>query len=246
MVVRAQVAGNLFVGSLQPAIQAQILEASEQVVLAVRDPVNVRGEPVSHVYFPTGGIISNVLTMNDGSQIEVGIIGREGMAGAALALTGAAAANDLYAQVAGPSLRILRSAFVEIAGQSLAPKSPIVAYIEAQTSALSQYAACNRLHTLEQRFARWLVMVHDRIDGDDVSLTHEFLALMLGVRRAGVTAAASALQRVGVVSYSRGAISIRDRAGLQRVACECYDSVEDRFEMLMGYAIRKARKNPQS
>ncbi|HEY1726764.1 MAG TPA: Crp/Fnr family transcriptional regulator [Candidatus Baltobacteraceae bacterium] len=233
--------GNVFLDSLPENTRRHIQKRAATVALSVRDAVYHKGGSVDYAYFPIEGIISNVSTMKDGDSIEVGIVGREGMTGFPLLLTGATSASNLYAQISGTSLRISGAAMVEIIGDGLASRRPFDMYAEAILDSVSQYAACNRLHTIQQRFARWLVMAHDRVRGDDIPLTQEFLSLMLGVRRAGVTLAASTLQQAGLIKYTRGRIVVRDRERLQACACECYDTVEDRCKELVGFSIRKHR-----
>jgi CRP-like cAMP-binding protein len=233
--------GNSFLDSLPGAMRQQVIDVASPVEMPVRAPVYEKGGPVDFAYFPVSGVISNVSTMSDGASIEVGIIGKEGMTGFPLVLTDAVSATHLYAQIGGTSLRVPKPAIVEIIRQSTESWGVFAAYGEAMISALSQYAACNRLHNIEERFARWLVMAHDRVRGDEIRLTQEFLSLMLGVRRAGVTLAASKFQEAGLIQYSRGTIVIRSRENLQGSACECYDTVEDRFAQLLGFSIRKYR-----
>lgn len=239
-----KVTGNLFLDHLPAIARERILTASQLVPLVVRVPLYVKGRVVHDVYFPTNGVISNVASMSDGSQVEVGLVGREGLSGVSLALAGATSNSDLYAQITGEAWKIPRTSLLEVVDEAAKYREHFLAYTEAQVSSLSQYSACNRLHTLEERFARWLLMAHDRMSADEVPLTHEFLSLMLGVRRAGVTLAASTFQQAGLIEYQRGRIVIRDRPNLQDTACECYDAVENRFEELMGWSIRKHRIIP--
>ncbi len=221
------------------ATRARFEDAGERVRLEVRASVFAKGEVVRHVHFPIDGVVSNVFEMSDGAQVEVGIVGREGMTGFPLVLTGARASNSLYAQIAGTSLKVPGAAVIAVVDATAKTRRQFMHYVEAQFSALSQYSACNRLHSLEERFARWLLMAHDRLPADEIPLTQEFLSLMLGVRRAGVSVAASTFQRAGLISYTRGLIVVLDRVALQSASCECYDAVEERFEALLGYSIRK-------
>ncbi len=231
--------GNIFLDHLPLAAVNDIIRFSKPTKLVVRAPIYGLGQTVTDVFFPIDGVISNVCKMEDGSQIEVGLTGREGMTGVPLGFTSAPSTLDVYVQVTGHALRLSFADLVSVV--TPVAMGPFWAYAESLTGTLSQYAACNRLHTLDERFARWLVMAHDRISGDNIALTHEFLGLMLGVRRAGVSLAAKTFQNAGLIDYRHGQITIRDRASLQAVACECYDRVEDRFTTLMGYSIRKYR-----
>jgi CRP-like cAMP-binding protein len=231
--------GNLLIDNLAAPIRARVVAAATPIALKIRDSIYAAGQPVDFAYFPIDGFISNVVTMHDGEAVEVGVIGREGMAGINLTLFGATSATTLYTQIAGDALRVPRDEMLEIIA-GMEPPSLFAAYVEAQFGSLAQYAACNRLHTIDQRFARWLLMAHDRVAGDEIGLTQEFLALMLGVRRPGVTVAAAALQRAGLIANRRGRIVLSDRTGVEAAACECYRAVENRFGDLLGYSISKS------
>ena len=201
------------------------------------EPMQVLAEPdapIPHVYFPEGGIISLLRGMADGSLIESGTVGLEGMAGLPLALDVDWSLGTIAGQIPGPSRRMDAGAF-----RALLPELPgLQALLRRYTAFLltqtAQSVACNGFHSIEQRCARWLLMTHDRVPGDEFVLTHEVLAQMLAVRRAGVTEAAGALQRAGYIAYSRGRVRIRDRAGLEGAACECYGQVRAHLERLLG------------
>jgi CRP-like cAMP-binding protein len=160
--------------------------------------------------------------MTDGSTIEVGMIGREGIVGAAALLGGEASAQHIVVQAPGTALRMkvaeCRAAFEE----SAAVRAPVLRYVQTLLDLSAQTAACNRLHSIEQRCARWLLMARDRLDDDVMPMTHEFLSTMLGVRRAGVTETVGELHRSGLIQNHRGAVTILDREGLEAAACECY------------------------
>lgn len=234
--------GNRFVAALSPSARATIEAASERLQFEVHDVIFERGESVRHVLFPCDGAISSVTMMADGSQMEVGFIGREGIVGFPAVMTGATSTHRLYVQLRATALKVSRDAVVKAFGETANAQAPFFHYAEAELGRLSSSSVCNRLHTIDQRLAKWLLLAHDRVQGDEMPLTQEFLSIMLGVRRAGVTVAASLLQESGVIRYRRGRLMILDRAKLQAAACECYDAVEDRFEELMGYTIRKARR----
>jgi CRP-like cAMP-binding protein len=192
------------------------------------------GERIEHVYFPQTGIVSVLRRMRDGTLIEVITIGREGMAGIAVTLGDPESSLVISGQVPGASGRVDAEAFTDLLPNLPRLEELLRRYALTVFEQTSQSLACNSLHSIEQRCARWLLMTHDRVDGDEFILTHEILAQMLAVRRAGVTEAAGALQRAGVISYTRGRITIRDRAGLERFACECYGAVRDQFDRLLG------------
>lgn len=206
----------------------------ESIDLAVNDVLAEAGEHFRHVYFPQSAAISIVTYMADGSGVEVGTTGNEGMAGLPAYLEADASESRTFCQVKGTSFRVPVDVMIRIAADRPAIRRLLNRYTHAYMSMVAQGAACNRLHTIEQRCARWLLMTHDRIIGPDevMELKQEFLALMLGVRRIGVTIAAGALQDAGMIKYRRGRIRVLDRAGLEAAACECYGVVRRRFDTL--------------
>lgn len=205
-------------------------------------------ERIEHVYFPDTAVASMVRRMNDGSGIEVGTIGHEGLSGVAVVLGATSMPTQCLIQVAGIARRMPAAALIEASrSKTLETTSGLTfgavldLYAQSLFEIVAQSAACNRLHTLEQRCARWLLMTHDRVVGDEMLLTQEFLSYMLGVRRAGVTEAAGSLQRSGLISYRHGRITIKDREGLENAACECYDVGVAAYETLLpGVAERAA------
>ena len=206
----------------------------ERVRLVRGQPVIVPDEPIKDFYFPLSCLLSLVTTMEDGGSVESGTIGREGMSGVPVLLDARMTTMPTFAQVAGDALRV-RAEVVKAAydaGGRL--RTLLNRYIHTVIVVGSQATACNRLHGLEQRFCKWLLMSSDGIGSDEVGLTQEFLAIMLGVRRAGVTEAALKMQAAGLISYSRGHILIHERAGLERVACECYARTKAEYERLFG------------
>ncbi len=194
---------------------------------------------IRDVYFPINSIVSIVSEMSDGKISEVGIIGREGTTGLPVAL-GQSSANHRYiVQVPDSALKISTPAFRAAVEKAPDLSAYLLRYAQATIVAVSQSGACNRLHPVNERCARWLLMAHDRVEGDVISLTQHFLSQMLGVRRAGVTVAASALQKGGSISYSRGRIAVKDRERLESAACECYGVVEREWKKIMGYSGTK-------
>ena len=161
--------------------------------------------------------------MNDGSQIEIGTIGREGMSAFPLLMGASATANNAYCQVPGNAVRIEANVFRELEATNGGFRQLLDRYLQGYVNMLGQLAACNRLHSIYERCARWLLMSHDRVDYDEIPLTHEYLAMMLGTGRSGVTIAAATLQQAGFIRYAHGKITILDRHGLEGVACECYE-----------------------
>ena len=190
-------------------------------------------ETAEYVYFPLSCVVSIVNTVEGGSTVEVGTVGNEGMAGIAVYLDSGITPNRTLVQVAGRMGRLPAEVLIAAAERSPAVRKILNRYTLAFLAQVSQTAACNRAHNIDERCARWLLMTHDRVHGDNFSLTHEFLAFMLGVRRAGVTVAAGILQKAGLISYKRGSITILDRRGLEKAACDCYRIVDKEFSNLL-------------
>jgi CRP-like cAMP-binding protein len=172
-------------------------------------------------------------TMTDGSTIEVGMVGMEGMVGVSALLGGVTSAQQVIMQIAGSALRMNAALCKSVFDESEPVRSVMLRFTDALLNLGAQTAACNRLHSVEQRCARWLLMSSDRTQSDMLPLTQEFLSSMLGVRRAGVTETAGELQRSGLIRYHHGQITIVDREGLEATACECYRLDRDRFDRLL-------------
>jgi CRP-like cAMP-binding protein len=190
-------------------------------------------QPISHVYFVETGVISVVSIMRDRTAIETATIGAEGVIGLPVYLGVDAVPEQAFVQVPGESLRLPSEAFRRVAPELPTMGRLLNRYAVCFFTLAAQCSGCNRAHTMEQRCARWLLMVHDRMPGDEFELTQDFLSQMLGVRRATVSEAASELQQAGLISYSRGRITIVDRAGLERVACECYGIIRSTFARIL-------------
>lgn len=171
--------------------------------------------------------------MRDGNQIEVGTIGRDGMSAFPLLLGASSTANDCYCQVRGSAIRISAKLFREMSGSNVLLRQMLDRYLQAYVNMLGQLAACNRLHSVLERCARWLLMTHDRVNFDEIELTHEYLAMMLGTGRSGVTIAAATLQQAGFIRYAHGKIAILDRPGLEDASCECYEVAREQFAGLI-------------
>ena len=204
------------------------------VELVQKERVFEGGAPAEHVYFPHEGVISIVATDADGGAVEVATVGREGMTGIALVLGSDTMASDAMVQVSGRGSRMDAGAFREAVEASATLRQQMLRYVLAVLTQVSQNAACNQLHHINTRCARWLLTAHDRVAGDSYALTQEYLAMMLGVTRPSVSAAAAALQKAGLIRYSRGVITILDRVGLEAASCECYRIIEDEFVRLRG------------
>ncbi|HZS09178.1 MAG TPA: Crp/Fnr family transcriptional regulator [Blastocatellia bacterium] len=205
----------------------------EPVTLEPGEVLCHSGEEIHYVYFPNNGLISLVATMMDGTTVETGIVGREGMIGVPVLLGAGSAPYRAIVQVAGSAWRMRTEAFRNELHHNPAFHSRLLLYTEALMIQMSQMAACNCLHSVEERLCSLLLMVHDRTDGGQFCLTHEAIADMLGTRRAGVTVAAGKLRQAGVISYVRGHIHILDRYSLETEACECYHTVRAEFSRLL-------------
>lgn len=192
-------------------------------------------EPIRDFYFPLNCLLSLVTTMEDGSGVESGTIGREGMSGIPVLLDAASTPMPTFCQVPGEAVKVPAELVKEAYEQDRAARALFNRYIHVVVVNGSQSAACNRLHKLEERFCKWLLMSADGIGSDEVMLTQEFLAVMLGVRRAGVTEAAMNVQDGGVIDYRRGYIRIIDREGLVKMACECYSRAKEEYERLFSH-----------
>ena len=182
--------------------------------------------PILHVYFPCESMVSLLLPVEDHFDVEVGLVGREGMLGASLALGIGHSPVKALVQGAGSALRLSAPRFKrELAGNPALQRA-VDRYIHSLMEQITQTAACNRFHVVEERLARWLLMTRDRMRSNTFRMTHEFLSHMLGVRRVGVTQAASSLQRKKLIEYARGKIRILDGSGLEAVCCGCYDLIK--------------------
>jgi CRP-like cAMP-binding protein len=203
------------------------------VSLEQRQVLHEPGAPLTHIHFVEDGVVSNLTRMADGGTIEFGMTGIEGLVGAEALLGAEVSGHQGIVQVPGTALRMSVAECKKAFDQSTAVRAAVMRFIEALLYTTAQTAACNRLHNIEQRLARWLLMARDRIQADMMPMTHEFLASMLGVRRAGVTEAAGELQRSGLIRYHHGRLTIVDREGLEATACECHRIDHERLMRLL-------------
>ena len=197
----------------------------EYVKMRTHDVLHEAGQPITHGYFINGGLASVLNMMADGKSVEVGLAGKEGFIGLPLAVGLTTSPNRVVAQVAGSAFRIRASDFAQALRRCPQLERQLNRFTHAMAMQATQVAACNRVHEVEERLARWLLMSQDRLGGDRVPLTQEFLAHMLGTRRASVTVAAGILQKAGLIKYTRGEVNVESRAGLEHAACECYQSM---------------------
>jgi CRP-like cAMP-binding protein len=197
--------------------------------------------PLSHVHFPRTGVSSIVKVMANGRRVEVGTTGNEGMVGVPVFLNAATTPFQCFMQVAGAGWRLDVHSFRAAAAPGRALHRIMERYAQYLYDQAAQLVACNRLHGVEERCARWLLMTHDRVGrAERFPLTHEFLAIMLGVRRASVSVAAEALQRAGVIQYRRGNVAVVDRPGLEAASCECYHTDSADYHRLLGASAARA------
>jgi CRP-like cAMP-binding protein len=222
---------NLLLDALPAADRARLAPKLERVPLPNGMVIYESKAPITEVFFPLSGIISMVSTMREGT-VEIGTVGREGMTGLAVVLHADSMPTRAFVQVEGAALCIEAEALRSAVSESTALDRILRRYALAMYDQAAQSAACNRLHSLESRCARWLLMTHDRVDSDVLPLKQKFLAEMLGVHRPAVTVAAGMLQRAGIIQYTRGKVRVVDRAALESAACDCYETTRRSFEEL--------------
>jgi CRP-like cAMP-binding protein len=224
---------NRLLGALETASRKRIDRHLEPIPLKLGAVVCEAGGLLQHAYFPEGAVLSLLTVLENGSAIETANIGREGAFGLFAAMYSRVSFNRCLVQLEGSIVRcpieLLRSEFK----RSEHVRDLFVSYSETLLSQVQQTVACNAMHTTEERICRWLLMMHDRAEGEALPYTHEFLSHMLGANRKSVTLAAQSLQTAGLISYYRGAIKVIDRPGLEKASCECYAIVRERFDAFL-------------
>ena len=225
---------NRLLGLLSPKDYKRLRPHLHRIPLEYRQSLYRANKPIEFVYFIETGVGSLVNTMRNGDAAEVGTIGNEGVVGLPVVLGDDRAPTSVYVQVPGAGLRMKAALFKKELARSASMQAVMLRYGHAFFNQVAQSAACNHFHTLEQRCCRWLLMTHDRMQSDEFLLTQEFLAMMLGVQRTGVTAAAGALQRAGLIRYKRGNVTMIDRRALMQRSCECYGVSKKEFDRLLG------------
>jgi CRP-like cAMP-binding protein len=216
---------NHFLDSLEARDLDRLAPQLSEVQIARNQLLDEAGEEIAFVYLPVDSILSVLTVMKDGAQVESRTIGREGGYGLLQALGAPVSFERTICQVSGRAWRAPLAALREAAATSLSVREEIVRHAQASLLQASQSTACNTLHRAEQRLCRWLLLTQDRVGSDIVPLTQEHLAIMVGVQRTTVTAAAQALQDRGAIAYARGKIRVLDRPALERCACECYEAI---------------------
>jgi CRP-like cAMP-binding protein len=224
---------NRLLAALPSSDLRRMLTGCETVELAFADVLYTPRESLSHVYFPTTSFISLVMPVDDSASLEVGLIGNEGMFGIPLVLGVDVSPMRAVVQGAGSALRMDAAPFCRELERNRALQREIDRYVFVHLSQVAQTAACTRFHVVEARLARWLLMTQDRAHADTFHITQEFLAFMLGVRRVGVTKAASSLQKRGLIHYSRGNITVLNRRGLKAASCGCYKADRESYDRIL-------------
>ena len=227
------VPANRLLARLPRKDREHFLKGCVPVELSFKSKIAEPGGAIGHIHFPTTGFVSLLTALPDGRRLEVALVGDEGMVGIPLLLGLETSQVHSQVQGVGSALRMSAAKFRRELATSAALRETLNHYLYVRMGQLSRTAACNRFHLVEERLARWLLMTSDRAHSATFRITHEFLAVMLGVRRVGVTKAASALQRRKLIRYTRGNIAIRDRPGLERAACGCYRADLDNYEEVL-------------
>lgn len=227
---------------LLASLPTSVLAGCERIELQFAEVLCESGELIAQVYFPIDGFISLVTTLGSGEKLEVGIVGAEGMLGVSMVLGVNVASHHALVQGAGTALRMTTTTFARHFKNNLVFQKDLHRYVYVLMRQLAQTAACSHYHDIAERLARWLLLTRDRARSDQFHLTHEFLAYMLGVRRVGVTEAATALQKRGLIEYRRGQIAILDGPGLEKASCDCYRQANSLYEQTMNNKRGKSQR----
>jgi CRP-like cAMP-binding protein len=230
----ARSCSSLFL-SLLPQQDFEILQPHLELVnLKLKDVICERGQPIRYVYFPCTCALSVITITQDGGAVEVATVGNEGFSGIDVIAGANVAINTTVCQVAGSSYRMRTATFKELITENAALREIAITCLHAYLGQMSQSVACNRLHHVEERFARWILLTHDRVRSNEFHITQEFIAIMLGVHRPSVSVVAGSFQQAGIIRYTRGHMIILDREKLEEAACECYAVVAAHFNKLLG------------
>jgi CRP-like cAMP-binding protein len=227
--------GNCLLDVLSPELYEKLAPNLKRVWLKQGNILHHPGETIEDLYFPIDCGLSITITMRDGSTAEAGLVGRREVLGINAIMGGKETTQTEYiVQIAGSAIKINAPALLEEFDRNKELRDVLLRFTQAMIAQISQTTACNSLHVLEQRLARWLLEAQDRVNSKDLRLTQEFLSHMLGVRRAGVTQTAQKFQENGLIQYRRGIVQILDQGGLEEAACECFGTVRDEYDRLLG------------
>jgi CRP-like cAMP-binding protein len=225
---------NRILAALSDGDREGLFPYLEQVSLRAGDTLFEPGDRVQQIYFPINSLVSMLAMMEDGTTVEAGVIGNEGVVGISTILGAETSTIQGLVQVSGDALRIPAEAFMAAFKRGGELQSLVLRHTHTLFTLVSQTAACNRVHTIEERLARWMLTTRDRVQSDEFLMTQEFIARMLGTRRSGVTVAAGILQNAGLISYQRGRINILDGEKLEAASCECYRTVKEEYDRYLG------------
>jgi CRP-like cAMP-binding protein len=231
--VAGEIRDNALIEALPDAERARWLSHLEPVELPLGAVLYESGNRLTHVYFPTTAIVSLIYVMDDGATTEIAIVGNEGIVGVSLFMGGESTTSRAVVQSAGMGYRLKASKMMEEFNRAGPVLNLLLRYTQALITQMAQTAVCNRHHSLEQQLCRWLLLSLDRLRSNEVVVTQELIANMLGVRREGVTEAAGRLHAAGLITYRRGHITVLDRAQLERRSCECYRVVRKEYDRLL-------------
>jgi CRP-like cAMP-binding protein len=224
---------NHLLAALPAAEWQRWLPQLERVEMPLGQVLYESGATLSHVYFPLTAIVSLLYVMENGASAEIAVVGNEGIVGISLFMGGESTSSRAVVQSAGHGFRLNAQTMKDEFNRAGPVLHLLLRYTQALITQMAQTAVCNRHHSLDQQLCRWLLLSLDRLQGNDLVMTQELIANMLGVRREGVTEAALSLQKVGLIRYARGRISVLDRAGLEQRTCECYEVVRKEYDRLL-------------
>lgn len=238
---RARSGENRLLAALEKKTYQGLAPHLEKVNLSLRQTLYEPNQPIDFVYFPVNGVISMLAHMEEGMLIEVATVGNEGMIGLPLFLGAEITPGTSFSQIPGEALRMSAEHFRKAITRSVPFTKALHRYTQALMVQISQGNGCNRVHSLEERCARWLLLCHDRVGADEFELTQDFLSQMLGVRRASVNLAATAFQNAGFIEYSRGHIRVLNRKGLESASCHCYAVIRDEYDRMLNGDLQQVR-----
>jgi CRP-like cAMP-binding protein len=225
---------NSVLAGLNDAAVGEVLQEGRLLYIETPRQIYEAGRTIQDVYFPIDAVLSVVTEMRNGGSIEVGTVGREGFSAIPLLLGATTSENESYCQVRGRVVVITSDHFKRLMSKADDRFLGVLnRFLQAYVNMLGQLAACNGMHSILERCARWMLLTHDRVNSDTIALTHEYLAMMLGSRRSSVSTAAATLQSAGIIQYAHGEIRVVDRIGLERASCECYEVARAQFGPLL-------------